>query len=109
MEDGAVCEIGDRGGTRITAVIGWRTRSVNASLTWLEARARRLRAVGEVRSARVASAAAPPRAGIVLSFDTGEAYERFCHEHLPDLRRSMERSPWTVGGALQQVLERTGA
>lgn len=109
MEEGEVCGVGDRGATRITAVIGWRTRSVDASLAWLEARARRLRAVGDVRSARVATRAVPPQAGIVLSFATGEAYERFCHEHLPGLRRSIERAPWTVGGPMQQVLERTGA
>lgn len=48
----------------------------------------------------------PPRAGIVTYFDTGEAYERYCHERLAEVRQSIEGSSWLVEGPLRQALER---
>lgn len=45
-------------------------------------------------------------AGIVANFDTGESCHRSCHEHLDELRKSIETFSWLVNGPVRQVLER---
>ena len=96
----------DRSPTRIASLLAYRTDSVEAFGEWLEERAERLRKVRDVRDLEVVVTGDPPLAGIVTYFDTGEAYERYCHEHLAELRESIETSSWLVSGPVRQVLER---
>lgn len=96
----------DRSPTRIASLLAYRTDSVDEFGAWLEQRAERLREIADVRDLEVVVTRNPPRAGIVTYFDTGEAYERYCHERLAEVRRSIEGSSWLVEGPLRQVLER---
>lgn len=93
--------------TTIVGLVAFPTESPDAARAWLGDRIDRLRAVEEVEEGRVVSAGSPSRAGLALRFATGEAYERFCHEHLPELRRAMGKAAWSAGRPLQGVMERT--